>query len=60
MANQFEPGDKVELKSGGPVMTVVEVHSNDSVSCQWFNSQGSQYEINIFKPGVLNAYETKS
>jgi uncharacterized protein YodC (DUF2158 family) len=33
----FKPGDVVQLKSGGPSMTVIlESTSADSVVCQWF------------------------
>ena len=35
----FSPGDVVQLKSGGPRMTVAgpsEVHGADHVSCDWF------------------------
>ena len=32
----FEPGNIVQLKSGGPLMTVVEVKGTD-VTCLWFS-----------------------
>jgi uncharacterized protein YodC (DUF2158 family) len=34
---EFKAGDLVKLKSGGPVMTVVEV-DEDEVLCVWFPS----------------------
>jgi uncharacterized protein YodC (DUF2158 family) len=33
----FSVGDVVELKSGGPSMTVVEVESSGHVIAQWFD-----------------------
>lgn len=34
-------GSVVRLKSGGPLMTVVEENTNDGfVSCEWFTSTG--------------------
>jgi len=35
----FNPGDVVQVRSGGPVMTVESIGSmvdNDSVNCVWF------------------------
>lgn len=35
----FRVGDVVQLKSGGPIMTVVEITSangRDTVQCRWF------------------------
>lgn len=39
MANKFKPGDIVQLKSGGPAMTVENVVSYDSTTygCSWFS-----------------------
>ncbi len=34
---QFKPGDLVQLKSGGPVMTVREIQSPSCVTVEWFN-----------------------
>lgn len=36
----FEPGDVVELKSGGDPMTVVRVDSDGNVDCVWFAKTG--------------------
>jgi uncharacterized protein YodC (DUF2158 family) len=37
MAN-FEPGDIVQIKSGGPIMTVTQISAKD-VTCLWFSEQ---------------------
>lgn len=34
--SNFEVGDMVQLKSGGPVMTIEKVDTADSVLCVWF------------------------
>lgn len=42
MANAFKPGDQVQLKSGGPIMTVSKYDSYDGepmVVCQWFDTK---------------------
>jgi uncharacterized protein YodC (DUF2158 family) len=41
MASKFKAGDLVELKSGGPVMTIEKVHTGfgnemPSYACTWF------------------------
>jgi uncharacterized protein YodC (DUF2158 family) len=32
-------GDRVQLKSGGPIMTVGEVSNDGSLWCQWFDTK---------------------
>ena len=36
MERDFEVGDIVRLKSGGPDMTVIELASAETCICQWF------------------------
>ena len=36
MSQEFQPGDVVQMKSGGPQMTV-ELISEDKVHCSWFD-----------------------
>lgn len=37
---QLKKGDVVQLKSGGPMMTVIEIDDAGRLYCQWFNSRG--------------------
>lgn len=49
---QFKVGDIVELKSGGPKMTVKsEYTAYGGVVCQWFS--GKKLEIGTFEPETL-------
>lgn len=56
----FNPGDVVRLKSGGPLMSVEQVgkHSltgEDAVWCTWFESSGREQVLQreTFAPVVL-------
>lgn len=37
MEEKFKPGDLVQLKSGGPVMTIQHINS-DGCFCRWFDA----------------------
>src|SRR5438309_548618 len=59
-ANEFAPGDVVQLKSGGPRMTVERVGKDsrtqeDAVFCTWFETVGKRQECmhEAFAPAVL-------
>ena len=54
---QFDIGDTVLLKSGGPVMTVVELNvgTNNSVACRWY--EGKKFLIDYFPPQSLRLSE---
>ncbi|MBX4884028.1 DUF2158 domain-containing protein [Rhizobium bangladeshense] len=41
---QFAIGDRVELKSGGPEMTVQTADSG-KYYCVWFNRDGGSYKL---------------
>ena len=53
-SDQFKAGDIVELKSGGPPMTVTGVDTNlvgyTEIKCQWFFGK---METGTFSPAVL-------
>jgi uncharacterized protein YodC (DUF2158 family) len=57
MADEFKPGDVVELKSGGPKMTVAKIgpvamgSSKLEVWCEWFD--GSKKTKDHFMPASL-------
>ena len=36
MTDAFQPGDLVQLKSGGPIMTVEEISKYGGVRASWF------------------------
>lgn len=57
MADQWKVGDVVQLKSGGPIMTVISVGDFLSVSganCAWFDGK-KQFE-HVFPPDALERY----
>ena len=47
---QFKPGDVVQLKSGGPAMTVDSM-SDETWLCQWF--ENSTLRSESFRPAAL-------
>lgn len=51
----FEVGDVVQLKSGGPRMTVVEVKP-EGITCQWYSKEDEDYKSGIFAPDALKPY----
>jgi uncharacterized protein YodC (DUF2158 family) len=63
MANTFKAGDMVQLKSGGPPMTIDGVpgegkhyaHKGDEYWCTWF--KGATREEGSFGEHVLQRYE---
>jgi uncharacterized protein YodC (DUF2158 family) len=42
--NEFKIADIAQLNSGGPRMTVYEVHNN-LVSCVYWNQENKKYEV---------------
>ena len=44
---QFKRGDTVQLKSGGPIMTIMSIDpgldGTPMLSCVWFAGQAQQY-----------------
>jgi len=57
-STQLKPGDVVQLKSGGPLMTVRWVGDKADVSCTWF--VGSEVRHADFKVEQLNLADPKT
>lgn len=55
MNNEFKEGDIVQLKSGGPYMTVISTYE-DSVYCVYFNLNLNKY-TETFSRYCLNKIE---
>ena len=54
----FKPGDVVQLRSGGPVMTVESIGSmmdDESVNCVWFEKTKQMH--GSFKAPALQHYQ---
>lgn len=52
MEQQFNIGDVVVLKSGGPSMTIENLdRDSELVYCAWFD--GKEKKVNSFPPGAL-------
>ena len=54
-ARDFKPGDVVQLKSGGPAMTVGGRVAEDSIRCHWFD--GATAKTEIFPVAAIRLYE---
>jgi uncharacterized protein YodC (DUF2158 family) len=50
----FQIGDIVQLKSGGPHMTVTR-SEDESISCTWFDKNQQRHDEGGFPPGALKA-----
>lgn len=61
MADLFQPGALVMLKSGGPAMTVVrykDMAAGHLCECKWFNAQ--KVEVADFHDAELKAHQPAS
>jgi uncharacterized protein YodC (DUF2158 family) len=58
MAEDFKPGDVVELKSGGPPMTIERQapSAGEGWACTWFD--GAKKEGAIFRADALKKHES--
>lgn len=60
MAASFKPGDIVQLKSGGPAMTISELPTDyggnwtGKYRCEWF--KGASNERAVFEEETLKIY----
>lgn len=47
-------GDTVQLKSGGPLMTVVRIESDGAVACMWYAPDAEEFRSQAFVVGALD------
>jgi uncharacterized protein YodC (DUF2158 family) len=50
-------GDIVQLKSGGPVMTVVKLDGEDAIACMWYAAQQGEFRTQNFPHVLLDEIE---
>ncbi|HEY4292070.1 YodC family protein [Luteibacter sp.] len=55
----FKKGDVVQLKSGGPVMTVYDILGSGRVGCEWFDSK-EQHQDKSFNSETLEHWKPAS
>lgn len=59
MAAKFEDGTVVQLKSGGPLMTIDTYYADGGIYlCQWFKDDKVQHAE--FKEALLNEYKQEA
>lgn len=57
----FKIGDIVELKSGGPKMTVSVINDEENtIGCTWFKDQTSHPTTHSFNPELIKKISKRS
>lgn len=56
---EFKPGDRVTVRSGGPIMTVAKIVNDGLVRCVWFpggpHGPGTDPKSHAFEAEALEA-----
>ncbi len=53
-------GSTVQLKSGGPVMTIVGIDDISKITCIWYAHHQGEFRSHIFADAVLDEVEIES
>lgn len=53
-------GSTVQLKSGGPVMTVVGIDDVSKITCLWYAHVQGEFRTHVFSEAVLDEVEIES
>ncbi|MFT4091671.1 MAG: DUF2158 domain-containing protein [Asticcacaulis sp.] len=53
----FNIGDNVQLRAGGPQMTISNLDTNGYVYCEWFDAHNDRH-TDRFRDDLLQATET--
>lgn len=59
MNQEFSPGDVVQLKSGGPLMTVINIADGGAVWCMWFPSSEKTERASFQAATLKNRNDTQ-
>lgn len=57
--SRFKEGDAVQLKSGGPIMTVIASNENGA-KCTWWSHTKEEYGERVFPHSALRQTEPQS
>jgi uncharacterized protein YodC (DUF2158 family) len=49
----FQPGEIVQLKSGGPLLTVVKVEDK-RITCMWYAQEQGEFRTQVFEQAWLD------
>jgi len=50
----YLPGEIVQLKSGGPLMTIVKVEDTKHITCMWYAQEQGEFRTQVFEQGWLD------
>jgi len=50
-------GELVQLKSGGPVMTIIAIDDAGLVTAMWYAQEAEEFRSQTFPPAVLDDVE---
>ena len=53
----FKVGDEVQLKSGGPIMTVAQYSGEKMVTCIWFEGGKGDKKSDSFVENTLKKFQ---
>ena len=45
----FLPGEIVQLKSGGPLMTIIKVEDAKRITCMWYAQEQGEFRTHVFE-----------
>jgi uncharacterized protein YodC (DUF2158 family) len=51
----YLPGEIVQLKSGGPLMTVTKVDDIYNITCMWYAKRAGEFRTKVFEQKWLDA-----
>ena len=50
----YLPGEIVQLKSGGPLMTIVKVEDTKRITCMWYAQEQGEFRTHVFEQAWLD------